>query len=113
MKELEYDKIGKRIRAFRKLKNFSQEELAEIIEISPTHMSHIETGSTKLSLTVLVAIADALEVHTDELLYESPDLSDQSKAKLVALLDNCSPKEIMFLNQLVFSAKSGLSQYIK
>ena len=57
---MNYEEIGKRIREYRKLKNLSQEQLAEKINISTTHMSHIETGSTKLSLQVLVDIAKVL-----------------------------------------------------
>ena len=68
--ELDYENIGLRIRQFRKSRNFSQEELAEKIGISTTHMSHIENGSTKLSLSVLVDLAVNLDVKTDELLFE-------------------------------------------
>ena len=49
---LDYYKIGQRIRKFRKAYNLSQEQLAEKVGISTTHMSHIETGNTKLSLPV-------------------------------------------------------------
>ncbi|MBR0033071.1 MAG: helix-turn-helix transcriptional regulator [Treponema sp.] len=49
--------------------NLSQEELAEKVGISTTHMSHIETGSTKLSLPVLVELAKSLNVKTDSLLF--------------------------------------------
>ena len=54
---MDYTAIGKRIRAKRKQKDLSQEELAEMVNISTVHMSHIETGYTKLSLPVLVDIA--------------------------------------------------------
>lgn len=47
---MDYVAIGKRIRAHRKRLNLSQEELSEMIGISTVHMSHIETGYTKLSL---------------------------------------------------------------
>ena len=57
---MDYYEIGQRIRKMRKVHELSQEELAEIIGISTTHMSHIETGNTKLSLPVLVAISLAL-----------------------------------------------------
>ena len=67
---LDYYEIGQRIRKFRKAHQLSQEELAERIGISTTHMSHIETGNTKLSLPVLVSLADALEVGTDDLLLD-------------------------------------------
>lgn len=40
----------------------SQEKLAEMINISVTHMSHIETGCTKMSLEVFGDITEALSV---------------------------------------------------
>ena len=49
---MDYYKIGQRIRKYRKARQLSQEQLAEQIGISTTHMSHIETGNTKLSLPV-------------------------------------------------------------
>ena len=72
---MDYYEIGQRIRKMRKAHEFSQEELAEKIGISTTHMSHIETGNTKLSLPVLVAISLALEVQTDDLLFEAANPS--------------------------------------
>ena len=69
---MDYYKIGQRIRKFRKAYHLSQEQLAEKVGISTTHMSHIETGNTKLSLPVFVDIAKALCVQTDELLHDTP-----------------------------------------
>ena len=50
----------------------SQEALAGRVGISVTHMSHIETGNTKLSLPVLARIAEELSVGTDALLTDGP-----------------------------------------
>ena len=69
---MDYYKIGQRIRKFRKAYHLSQEQLAEKVGISTTHMSHIETGNTKLSLPVFVDIAKVLCIQTDELLYDTP-----------------------------------------
>ena len=74
--ELNYYEIGQRIRRYRKACGLSQEQLAEKAAISPTHMSHIETGSTKLSLPVFIKIADILSIQTDSLL--SPGQPDGS-----------------------------------
>ena len=49
---MDYYAIGQRIRYYRKTQGLSQEQLAEKVDISTTHMSHIETGNTKLSLQV-------------------------------------------------------------
>ena len=67
---MDYYKIGMRIRAIRRAKRLSQERLAEMVDISVVHMSHIETGNTKMSLAVLVAIAQALDVSTDSILFD-------------------------------------------
>lgn len=75
---MKYYDIGQRIRHYRKACGLSQESLADKADISVTHMSHIETGNTKLSLPVFVKIAEALDVQTDALLYDSPRFSKSS-----------------------------------
>lgn len=42
--------------------------MAEMVEISSTHMSNIETGITRVSLTAIVSLANALSVTVDDLL---------------------------------------------
>ena len=68
---MDYYAIGQRIRKIRKACGLSQEQLAERVGISTTHMSHIETANTKLSLPVFVTLAEALDVRADDLLYDS------------------------------------------
>ena len=69
---MDYYAIGQRIRRIRKAKGLSQEQLAEMVNISTTHMSHIENANTKMSLAIFVKIAEALEIETDALLYDHP-----------------------------------------
>ena len=100
---MNYKEIGTRIRKYRKLKNISQEELAEKIDISTTHMSHIETGSTKLSLQVLVDIAQILEVSTDALIFEKT--SKLKIQKIERILSDCNENEIAFITKIVETSK--------
>lgn len=100
---MNYKEIGTRIRKYRKLKNISQEELAEKIDISTTHMSHIETGSTKLSLQVLVDIAQILEVSTDTLIFEKT--SKLKIQKIETILSDCNENEIAFITKIVETSK--------
>ena len=62
-----YSRIGLNIAYQRKLKKFTQLQLAELIGISRTHMSNIEAPNmvTPISLEVLFNIADALEIPVD------------------------------------------------
>lgn len=80
---MNYAEIGQRIRKYRKQQNLSQEQLAEKIGISTTHMSHIETGSTKLSLPVLVDLAINLKVKTDCLLFNENNSTNEETIKLL------------------------------
>ena len=86
---MDYYKIGQRIRKFRKAYRLSQEQLAEKVGISTTHMSHIETGNTKLSLPLFVKLANVLSIQTDELLYDTPQKNKTAiKGELEEILDS-------------------------
>jgi len=109
---MDYYKIGQRIRKIRKAHGLSQEELAERVNISTTHMSHIETGNTKLSLPVFVDIAAALEVRTDDLL-ESPIVSTTSGSldEIAAVLEQCSIQEAKVIVDVVKATKLSMDKY--
>ena len=108
---MNYCKIGEKIRKFRKAKGFSQEFLAEKAGISVTHMSHIETGNTKLSLPVLVLLADALGVHTDDILYENTKSRHVVIEKLEDLLLNCTDNQIRMIFDIAKAAKESFDKY--
>lgn len=110
---MDYYKIGQRIRKYRKAHQLSQEELAEQIGISTTHMSHIETGNTKLSLPVLVSLAAALEVGADDLLFESAATTRGSiMDDLVNTLENCSTQQIKVLKDIIQAAKISMDKHL-
>lgn len=106
---MNYEEIGKRIRKYRKLKNLSQEQLAEKINISTTHMSHIETGSTKLSLQVLVDLATILEVNTDNLIFEKK--GESTNKKINDILSEGDEKQIAFITDIIKTTKDALDKY--
>ena len=61
--------IGGKIKRCRKEAKLTQERLAELVNISPTYLSEIETNRKQPGRRVLCAIADALDVSVDYLLY--------------------------------------------
>lgn len=63
-----YELIADRIKEVRKLKKISQLKLADKAELTVQHISNIETCKKGVSLESLIAIANALEVGTDDLL---------------------------------------------
>ncbi len=110
---MDYYAIGQRIRRFRKAHDMAQEDLAEKIGISTTHMSHIETGNTKLSLPVLVALASALGVRTDDLLFDDPSASvNATNTEIAQMLAACTPQELSFIRDLIHTAQVSIHKYL-
>ena len=62
-----YKYLGLNIAYYRKERGISQSRLAERINVSRTHMSRIETADCAVSLDVVFAICDALEVPPEKL----------------------------------------------
>ena len=60
-------KLGKRIKYLRLQKGFSQEKLAEAINIATTSLSYIETGRGFMTLDTLEKLAKALNVDLYEI----------------------------------------------
>lgn len=61
--------IGAKIRIYRKIKNMTLEELSKIIYKSKSTISKYETGQIQIDVESLYAIADALEINVEKLLY--------------------------------------------
>ena len=100
---MDYFEIGARIRARRKALGLSQEQLAEMVNISTTHMSHIETGNTKLSLGVLVDLAGALQTGCDRLIFGEK----QTDSRLSAIISDMSESQKNLLAELAKAVKSN------
>ena len=62
--------IGRRIKAAREKKRLTQEQLAELVDLSPMHVSVIERGVKLPKLETLINIANILDVSADELLQD-------------------------------------------
>lgn len=104
--EVDYKAIGQRIKIARIKKDITQEAVADLIDITPAHMSNVETGKTKVSLPTLIVIANALSVSVDTLLCDNVIASKvifEREAK--DIFSDCDEYEIRFLVDLMKSAK--------
>ena len=101
--------IGKQIKIYRLRANLTQERLAERIGISPTHLSNIETGTTRVSLSTIISIANALSVTGDDLLCDNIIMAKAPFEKdIAALLEDCDEYEIRIVKDMVSSLKDSL-----
>ena len=62
-----YKYLGLNIAYYRKEKGLSQSQLAELVNVSRTHMSRIENADCAVSLDVVFDICDALCVKPSKL----------------------------------------------
>jgi transcriptional regulator with XRE-family HTH domain len=62
--------LGGGIRKYRKLAGFTQEKLAERIDINPVYMGQIERGFRVPTVDVLLRIARALKVNLRDIVSE-------------------------------------------
>lgn len=88
-----FTEVGRRIKIAREAKNLSQEDLAALVDLSPTHISVIERGKKATRLDKFVAIANALEVSADSLLIDVVDHSVAGVANELYEMISTLPRE--------------------
>ncbi|MGN0456294.1 MAG: helix-turn-helix domain-containing protein [Acutalibacteraceae bacterium] len=105
-KTINYEALGMRIREKRIEKNFTQEKLGEMCDLSAAHIGHIERGTRILSVEVLFKIAQTLDISVDYLLFDS--VEDDNILETVAAVLKSSDKDKVrtFLNTVRILAEN-------
>jgi transcriptional regulator with XRE-family HTH domain len=67
--EPEYVTIGDRLRQARQARGLTLRKLADVLGVSPSLISQVETGRAKPSVNTLYALANELGISLDELLF--------------------------------------------
>ena len=107
--ELDYKAIGKRIKIARIKADLTQEKLSEMVGVSPTHLSNIETGTTRVSLNTIINIANALHIRSDDLLCDNVVKAKVQFEKDIALiLEDCDEYEIRIIRDMAAATKETL-----
>ena len=64
-----WQKLGNAIREARMNHGMSQEYLAEILNVTPTHIRHVESSHRKPSIELLFQVCSLLNISLDALLF--------------------------------------------
>lgn len=108
---VDYRMLGRRIRSMRKRRGYTQQDLSEMIDKSPTYLSYIESGAKSLSLDTLVAIVNALRISTDEVLKDCLDNTIVvSNHEFAALISDCSDDERRVMIEVAAAAKMAMRE---
>ncbi len=98
---MELEHLGKRIREERLSRGITQEQLAEMADISLNFMSLIENGKN-MSVQTLVNIACSLNVTVDYLLSDDLPISSDTITQNIcqSLADLSDDEKLYFLNMI-------------
>ena len=96
--EQELTALREAIRNERKDKRITQEELAEMLEVSPTHVKHIESGHRKPSIEILFEITKILNISLDGVVFSKNESArTDTREKVNRLLDVSDEASLHFI----------------
>jgi len=99
--------IGDKIKKLRKDRKWSQADLSEKVDVHVTHISRLETDRYTPSLELLKKLAEAFEVTTDYLVFESIDnlgplnTKDKSLYEKMKLIDELEEKDRLIIHGVI------------
>ena len=101
MKEVNYEKIGMRLRKAREYLELTQEQVANILNIGRDAIIRIEKGTRKVSADELNNFSRLYKISMDEIMAEKPYISnEQAYARGFEKLSLKDQKEILDLIKL-------------
>ena len=114
---VDFVKIGQRIKAARIEKGLNQSELGELVGCSNNHMSHVEVGQTKVSLTMLMKLSLVLEKDFDYFLMDTPYVRQDRliDSEILKKMKKCSPATLISVSKIIWfrqdkNAEKGLQK---
>ena len=96
---MDWSLIGARIRKQREYMNFTREQFAELLDVTPKFCSDIELGVKGMSIPTLCKISRILRLSTDYILFGKTDF--QSDSSLALLLQNCNDTERVYAEKIL------------
>lgn len=94
-----HGELGKTIRTARIQKGYTQEYLAELLDITPGHLQHMESGRRNPSVPMLFQMMELLDFSVDALVFPEREQNN------VIHVDGLTEKEANALARLVEAMK--------
>lgn len=95
---LDYSIIGERLKKARIAKGYTQEQLAEKIDVSVAFLSRVERGNAKVNLNRLNQLCDLLDISEGDILTGVGNTSkNYLNNEFSTLLENCPPDKLKLI----------------
>lgn len=113
--EIDFIKVGQRIKRARMEMKLSQAELGEILGCSNNHMSHVEVGQTKPSLPMMLKLSVALNKSLDYFFLDTPYAKSETiiETDLAEKLHKCDTATLNTVGKLIDTLIEHNQQYSK
>ena len=101
--EVDYLKIGQRIKSARLEQDLNQTELGKLVGCSNNHMSHTEIGQTKVSLSMLLRISYVLKKDLNYFLLDTPYAKRESivNGEIAQKLEKCNSTTLVAISRMI------------
>ena len=99
----ERKRLGQRVKQLRHKRGYTQEQLAERMEINAKYLSSIERGLENPTLDLLIRLANGLQVDLHELFQGAPDAEppEQLRRKINGFVAEMRAEELARLVRIV------------
>ena len=108
MKDLDFSKVGERIRKQREFLGYTREQLAEQLSVSVNFYRDIEIGAKGMSIQTLVKISKALKLSIDFILLG--ETVGEKNEPLMLMLSSCKPEKRKYAEDILKSFCSPLNK---
>ena len=96
-------RLAAEIKLSRMQMGLSQENLAEMLDVTPTHIKHLESGHRRPSIELLFALAQTLHFSVDQIIFPMGSQKEELRIQINTLLANCTEKEHRIVLDLLLS----------
>lgn len=95
---LDYSIVGERLKKARLSKGLTQEQLAEMLDVSVAFLSRAERGNVKINLARISEICDILDISISTILTgTASNCKDYLSKDFSNLLKNCPPEKVKLI----------------
>jgi len=94
--------VGERIREARKANKLTQNQLAEILEVSPAYISDIEMGKVNFGITTFMKITEALQISADRLLCTNiPEMEQINNVEITNVIKDLDQSDVQAIIRII------------
>lgn len=102
--------LAKKIKSYRKKRNLTQAELAELVDLSVQHISRIESGCYIPSLRTFFMLVTVLKIDLREFGFYRETTNNFLKDRLIERVINATDSELIFCENIMNAVSESFAK---